>query len=115
MHWTSPEVGPEGQIPLAVLWMGLQGLCVPVVTAQSSACHTALLQGPQSGSPRIPKKPAGPSGLILVLATPSRDKVSPETKMPNLETLLWPGKVSRNQEQPLDRETGRKEQGTRAS
>lgn len=81
----------------------------PVATAQSRACHTALLQSPQSGTIQdppspAPKKPAGPIGPILVLATPSRDKVA------KTGTLLQPGKVSRTQEQTLDGETGRKEQ-----
>lgn len=46
--WTSPWGGPEGQISLAVLWMGLQGLCFPCgdSSEQRLPCHSFVSPQP---------------------------------------------------------------------
>lgn len=81
MHWTNPEVGPEGQIPLAVYGWGCKACVFPVVTAQSRACHTALLQATQSGAIQDP--PAEPPRSQQTPVGPSQSWLHPaETKCP---------------------------------
>lgn len=65
MHWTNPQVGPKGQIPLAVVWMGLQALCVLCGDSSEQGlphCSSAVptvrgYSGPPQPSPQEASRP----------------------------------------------------------